>query len=169
MQQYPLTFDDPDALGRYIAVLQLRIRRWLMDEWHRPDAKPLDERERKVYDINYGKITSLLKQKDADFQQMANTALKQAVDVMGERGLLDSWLIAPQIMGVTFTWFIVNALVSLVVFIITGNYTVLFFGAPAIHALGYLCCTPRLKRQRDKNLSILLGEAFFRITHCICM
>jgi type IV secretion system protein VirB3 len=58
----------------------------------------------------------------------------------------------PMIMGVSYMFFVINALICLVAFINTSNFITLFFVAPAIHGAGYLLC---LKEPRAVELLIL--------------
>lgn len=58
----------------------------------------------------------------------------------------------PMIMGVSYMYFVVNAVVCLVAFIQTGNFIVLFFAAPIMHGIGYMIC---LKEPRQMELLVL--------------
>lgn len=56
------------------------------------------------------------------------------------------------IMGVSYMFFVFNALTNLVAFIQTSNFIVLFFLAPIVHTVGFLIC---LKEPRQIELLIL--------------
>lgn len=58
----------------------------------------------------------------------------------------------PMILGVSYMFFVLNALICLVAFINTSNFIVLFFVAPVIHLIGYLFC---MKEPRAIELLIL--------------
>jgi len=122
----------------------------------KPDFRPLNDEEHKAFDIISQKIQRQLASKPADTRPAAEAILKEAVEIMGARGYLDSILVPPQIMGVPYEWFVVNALICLMGFILTNNFIVLFFIAPVIHAIGYVYCQPRLKRQREESIQKLL-------------
>jgi type IV secretion system protein VirB3 len=68
----------------------------------------------------------------------------------------------PMIMGVSYTFFVFNALLCLVGFIQTNNFIVLFFAAPVIHAVGYLLC---MKEPRAVELMILRCSTGTRCTN----
>ena len=44
------------------------------------------------------------------------------------------------ILGVSFMYFVINGMFSMVAFINTSNFIVLFIIAPTIHGFGYLLC-----------------------------
>lgn len=46
----------------------------------------------------------------------------------------------PMIMGVSYMFFVLNALTCLIAFINTSNFIVLFFVAPIVHGIGFLLC-----------------------------
>jgi len=46
----------------------------------------------------------------------------------------------PMALGVSYMYFLVNASVSMLAFIWTGNFLILFVIAPLIHGFGYLIC-----------------------------
>ena len=46
----------------------------------------------------------------------------------------------PMALGVSYMYFLVNATISMLSFIWTGNFLVLFVLAPLIHGIGYLIC-----------------------------
>lgn len=56
------------------------------------------------------------------------------------------------IMGVSYMYFVLNAMISLIAFINTKNFVVLFFVMPSVHAIGYMIC---LKEPRALELLIL--------------
>lgn len=58
----------------------------------------------------------------------------------------------PMVMGVSYMFFVVNAIICLIAFIQTGNFVVLLAVAPVIHGIGYLLC---LKEPRAIELTIL--------------
>lgn len=58
----------------------------------------------------------------------------------------------PMIMGVSYMFFVLNAVICLIGFIQTGNFIVLLFIAPIIHGIGFLIC---LKEPRQLELMIL--------------
>ena len=58
----------------------------------------------------------------------------------------------PMIMGVSYMFFVLNAVTCLIIFINTSNFIMLFFAAPVIHGVGYLLC---LKEPRAIELTIL--------------
>lgn len=58
----------------------------------------------------------------------------------------------PMIMGVSYLFFVFNAILCLIVFIQTSNFIMLFFAAPCIHGVGYLLC---LKEPRAIELMIM--------------
>ena len=65
------------------------------------------------------------------------------------------------VMGVSYMFFVLNAIVCMVAFINTSNFIVLFFVAPVIHGIGYLLC---LKEPRAIELMILRAS---KGTKCI--
>lgn len=58
----------------------------------------------------------------------------------------------PMALGVSYMYFVVNASFSLLTFIWTSNFLVLFVVAPAIHAIGFMLC---LNEPRAVELFIL--------------
>jgi type IV secretion system protein VirB3 len=58
----------------------------------------------------------------------------------------------PMAMGVSYMYFVVNALFSMMSFIWSQNFIILFFMAPMIHLVGYLIC---LNEPRAVELMIL--------------
>ncbi len=56
------------------------------------------------------------------------------------------------IMGVSYMYFVINAIVSMITFINTQDFKVLFMVAPVIHLIGYLIC---LKEPRAIELFII--------------
>lgn len=47
----------------------------------------------------------------------------------------------PMMLGVTYSWFMLNALVWAVVFINTADFGVLIPGAVTVHFIGYMICS----------------------------
>lgn len=47
----------------------------------------------------------------------------------------------PMLLGVTYPFVVVNALVSYVAFILTKNFLYLLFFAPLIHGIGFYICS----------------------------
>jgi type IV secretion system protein VirB3 len=58
----------------------------------------------------------------------------------------------PMVMGVSYMYFVLNAIICLVAFIQTSNFIVLFVAAPIVHMIGYLLC---LKEPRAVELMVL--------------
>ena len=58
----------------------------------------------------------------------------------------------PMVAGVSYMYFVVNAMFCLLTFINTSNFIILFFAAPIIHGVGYLLC---LKEPRAIELLLL--------------
>lgn len=56
------------------------------------------------------------------------------------------------LMGVSYLFFVLNAVLSLIAFINTKNFVVLFFIAPSIHIIAYLIC---LKEPRALELMVM--------------
>src|SRR5277367_5998377 len=46
----------------------------------------------------------------------------------------------PMVMGVSYMFFVLNALTCIITFINTSNFLALFFVAPFVHVIGYLLC-----------------------------
>src|SRR5579871_1390795 len=67
----------------------------------------------------------------------------------------------PMILGVSYMFFVLNAITCLITFINTNNFIVLFFVAPIIHMIGYLLC---LKEPLAIELIILRSS---KGTRCI--
>lgn len=59
------------------------------------------------------------------------------------------------IMGVSLMYFMLNAIVSMIMFINTKNFLVLFFVAPVVHTVGYMIC---MKEPRAVELLMLRGK-----------
>lgn len=68
----------------------------------------------------------------------------------------------PMIMGVSYMYFVFNAIICLVAFIQTGNFIVLFFVAPVTHGIGFLIC---LKEPRQMELLILRASKGTKCTN----
>ncbi len=68
----------------------------------------------------------------------------------------------PMILGVSYMFFVLNAVLCLITFIQTNNFVMLFVVAPAVHILGYLLC---LKEPRAIELLILRTSTGFRCTN----
>jgi type IV secretion system protein VirB3 len=58
----------------------------------------------------------------------------------------------PMIMGVSYMFFVLNAIICLIGFIQSGNFIVLLFAAPVVHGIGYMLC---MKEPRAIELMIL--------------
>jgi len=77
---------------------------------------------------------------------------------MGESGrlqadpLFQALARPPMVMGVSYMFFIFNAILNLILFIQTSKFIVLLFAAPIIHGVGYMMC---LKEPRALELMIL--------------
>ena len=56
------------------------------------------------------------------------------------------------ILGVSYMYFVVNALISMITFINMQSFTILFVLAPSVHLVGYLIC---LKEPRAIELLII--------------
>jgi len=56
------------------------------------------------------------------------------------------------IFGVSYMYFVINAVISMVVFINTSNFKILLLVAPVVHLIGYLIC---LKEPRAIELFII--------------
>lgn len=56
------------------------------------------------------------------------------------------------IMGVSYMFFVVNAVFNMVMFINTSNFINLFVCAPTVHAIGYLIC---MKEPRSIELLMI--------------
>ncbi|MDX1974943.1 MAG: VirB3 family type IV secretion system protein [Rickettsiales bacterium] len=56
------------------------------------------------------------------------------------------------IAGVSYMYFVINALVTMIAYINTQNFMILFIVAPSVHLLGYLIC---LKEPRAIELFIV--------------
>jgi type IV secretion system protein VirB3 len=59
------------------------------------------------------------------------------------------------IAGVSYMYFVINAILSLVAFINTKDFVILLIVAPSIHGIGYLICR---KEPRAVELMILRGK-----------
>ena len=55
------------------------------------------------------------------------------------------------ILGVSYMYFVINAVICMITFINMQNFMVLFFVAPSVHLIGYLIC---LKEPRAIELFI---------------
>lgn len=62
------------------------------------------------------------------------------------------------IAGVSYMYFVLNALMTLIVFINTKDFIMLLFVGPAIHMVGYLVC---MKEPRAVELMMLRGKYGF--------
>jgi len=58
----------------------------------------------------------------------------------------------PMVLGVSYMYFVINALVCLLFFINTSNFIMILFVAPIVHGVGYMLC---LKEPRAIELLIL--------------
>ncbi len=58
----------------------------------------------------------------------------------------------PMILGVSYMFFVLNAIMCLIAFIQTNNFIALLVVAPVVHGVGYLLC---LKEPRAIELLIL--------------
>ena len=58
----------------------------------------------------------------------------------------------PMVAGVSYMYFIFNAMFCLLIFINTSNFIMLLFAAPVIHGFGYILC---LKEPRAIELLLL--------------
>ena len=56
------------------------------------------------------------------------------------------------IMGVSYMYFVLNGIISIITFINTQNFIILFFVFPLVHGVGYLIC---LKEPRAIELMML--------------
>lgn len=65
----------------------------------------------------------------------------------------------PMILGVSFMYFVLNALITVVIFINSRNFLALLVMGPIIHAFGYLLC---MREARAVELWILKCKYGFR-------
>lgn len=56
------------------------------------------------------------------------------------------------IMGVSYMYFVINAIVNMIMFINTQDFKVIFMMAPTVHLIGYLIC---LKEPRAIELFLI--------------
>lgn len=63
------------------------------------------------------------------------------------------------ILGVSYMFFVINAVISLVGFINTQNFIVLLILAPAVHLVGYIIC---LKEPRAIEMFLLKVKKGFK-------
>ncbi len=56
------------------------------------------------------------------------------------------------ILGVSYMYFVINAVISMITFINMQNFMVLLFVAPSVHLIGYLIC---LKEPRAIELFVV--------------
>ncbi|TAE81132.1 MAG: type IV secretion system protein VirB3 [Alphaproteobacteria bacterium] len=59
------------------------------------------------------------------------------------------------IAGVSYLYFVLNAMMSMIVFIHSNDFLMLIVIGPAIHAVGYLIC---MKEPRAVELMVLRGK-----------
>ena len=65
----------------------------------------------------------------------------------------------PMILGVSYMFFVLNALVSMICFINLQSFYILLFVAPAVHMIGFLIC---LKEPRAIELIIVKMSKAYR-------
>lgn len=65
----------------------------------------------------------------------------------------------PMIMGVSYMYFVLNAIITFVIFINSGNFLALFLFGPIIHGFGYLLC---MREPRQVELWVLRCKWGFR-------
>ncbi|NBX03439.1 MAG: type IV secretion system protein VirB3 [Alphaproteobacteria bacterium] len=65
----------------------------------------------------------------------------------------------PMILGVSYMFFVINALVSMICFINLQSFMILLFVAPAVHMIGFLIC---LKEPRAIELIIIKMSKAYR-------
>ncbi len=65
----------------------------------------------------------------------------------------------PMILGVSYMFFVLNALISMICFINLQSFYILFFLAPTVHMLGFLIC---LKEPRAIELIIIKMSKAYR-------
>jgi type IV secretion system protein VirB3 len=65
----------------------------------------------------------------------------------------------PMIMGVSYLYFVFNAVFCLLFFIHTSNFVALLFMGPVIHCIGYLLC---LKEPRAVELLLLRARKGYK-------
>lgn len=63
------------------------------------------------------------------------------------------------ILGVSYMYFVVNAMVSMITFINSQNFTTILIIAPTVHLIGYIIC---LKEPRAIELLIIKLNKGFR-------
>lgn len=63
------------------------------------------------------------------------------------------------ILGVSYMFFVINAIISMVTFINTQNFIVILFVSPTVHLVGYLIC---LKEPRAIEMFIVKVQHGFR-------
>ncbi len=63
------------------------------------------------------------------------------------------------IAGVSYMYFVLNALMTMIVFIHTKDFLMLLFVGPAIHGVGYLIC---MKEPRAVELLMLRGKMGYK-------
>jgi len=63
------------------------------------------------------------------------------------------------IMGVSYMYFVINAAMSMIVFINTQSFMALFVAAPIVHMIGYLIC---LKEPRAIELFLVKVNKGFK-------
>jgi type IV secretion system protein VirB3 len=63
------------------------------------------------------------------------------------------------LLGVSYMYFVINAMIVLIAFINTKNFIILLVVAPAVHGIGYLIC---MKEPRAIELLLLRGQTGYR-------
>lgn len=63
------------------------------------------------------------------------------------------------IMGVSYMYFVINAIITMIAFINTKDFIILFIVGPAVHGIGYLIC---MKEPRAVELFMLRGKEGYR-------
>ena len=64
------------------------------------------------------------------------------------------------ILGVSYTYFVINSIFNLLIFINTSNFFYLFVSGPIIHCIGYLIC---LREPRAVELAFLVSSKCWKV------
>lgn len=157
--KYPLTLEDQKSFEALLTSLQLVTLR-LHQSSGKPDNTPLDAREIRALEVISKQLQRHLDGLPVEARNKTEATIREAIDIMGTRAYLNLFLVPPKVMGVPFIWFVVNALICIMLFVYTSNFSVIFFVAPAVHVIGYIIAIPQWKQQREHSIMKLLGEAF---------
>lgn len=139
-------------------MLEIRKRRAQAAGDKLPADTPLDGQENMVFEIILKQFRHKLIHDNGLSPADADAELQKLATAQGKRALLELFIEPALVMGVPYQYFVVNAVVCMVVFIATQNFSTLTALAPFMHLGFYLYYKANRARLREERINKIMTE-----------